>query len=489
MVDKSKLTKDVEEQIQSLASDVYIQVEDKLTSLIASAVQAQMSQATAQQNKNASEKDQVLTNEISQLKQAIAEHKTDQDINKQNFQVELTQNSINYTETIERLEKQVTALKQQKAPQQDNKKSNNKLDEKLLETEQKLNDKNHEVDGLNGRIMVLTEQELSLTKQLTVAEENKQLSEKQQKEALAEVKSQVEAATKQEIAALTEKLKLSDKQQTDAVLASKKEAETAAKKQTDALTEKLTQLEKDSVRIKGEVQKDSESKTKELEQQITQLTEQVKQEQNGKTELQQQLSVLQKSIDTEQDKNKQSEQKSQDYQATIIKITEASATDRQLQVDEIKAINVSAEQLKQQHLEEVKLINEAGEEAKHLQKSAQQKIIELEKTNESLSKQIDTEQNDIKLYQQEVGVLNEQVKVAQEGQENILLRFNSNRDKQEIENNKIRETIKFLRDENHQLLSDNEEQKTQFTDQINELDHKLTEYRLKFEYAQKQLAN
>ena len=31
MVDKSKLSKDVEEQIQSLASDVYIQVEDKIT--------------------------------------------------------------------------------------------------------------------------------------------------------------------------------------------------------------------------------------------------------------------------------------------------------------------------------------------------------------------------------------------------------------------------------------------------------------------------
>jgi len=128
-------------------------------------------------------------------------------------------------------------------------------------------------------------------------------------------------------------------------------------------------------------------------------------------------------------------------------------------------------------------------QAKQLQAAAQQNIIELEKTNEQLSNKLATEQNDIKLYQQEVTVLNEQVKVAQDGQENILQRFNKNRAKQEIENNKVRETIKFLRDENHQLISDNGEQKAQFNNQISELEHKLTEYRLKFEYAQKQLTS
>ena len=117
------------------------------------------------------------------------------------------------------------------------------------------------------------------------------------------------------------------------------------------------------------------------------------------------------------------------------------------------------------------------------------KIIELDKTNQALTKQIETEQNDVKLYQQEVSVLNEQVKVAQDGQENILQRFNANRDKQEQENNKVRETIKFLRDENHQLTSESGELKAQYTEQINDLELKLTEYRLKFEYAQKQLAN
>ena len=38
MADRSKLPKGVEEEIQSLASDVYMQVEDKLIHLVATAV-------------------------------------------------------------------------------------------------------------------------------------------------------------------------------------------------------------------------------------------------------------------------------------------------------------------------------------------------------------------------------------------------------------------------------------------------------------------
>ena len=55
-----------------------------------------------------------------------------------------------------------------------------------------------------------------------------------------------------------------------------------------------------------------------------------------------------------------------------------------------------------------------------------------------------------------------------------------NKNKQELEYNKARETIKYLRDENSEL-------NRKLDQQINELEDKLTEYRLRFEYAQKQL--
>lgn len=55
-----------------------------------------------------------------------------------------------------------------------------------------------------------------------------------------------------------------------------------------------------------------------------------------------------------------------------------------------------------------------------------------------------------------------------------------NKDKQEVEYNKARETIKYLRDENTEL-------NRRLDQQVNELEDKLTEYRLRFEYAQKEL--
>ncbi len=140
-------------------------------------------------------------------------------------------------------------------------------------------------------------------------------------------------------------------------------------------------------------------------------------------------------------------------------------------------------------LDDKKLQEAKVTELTQLQESATQKLIDLEKTNTELTKQLDTEQHDIKRYQQEVLSLKDEIKVAQEGQDNILQRFNSNREKQEHDNNKVRETIKFLRDENHNLMSTHAEETASLSDKINELEHKLTEYRLKFEYAQKQLAN
>ncbi len=392
MIDNNKLSREVEEQIQSLASDVYMQVEEKLTYLITQEIKAEMSESRVQQSKSLSEKEQVLQedfakqqlrqeNEIKQLKQALAEKEVDEETAKQNFQVEITQQTINYNETIEALEKKLSNLEQITSNKNNEKHSNEqKLAESLLAVEQQLNDKSNEVDGLNSRIMVLTEQEQSLTKQLVAANENTQLSQRQQNEAMIAVKAQAEA------------------------------------------------------------QQGNVSKIAEFEQKVPQLKEQF-------------------------------------------------AIEKQQLIDQIKSMREGIEQLEQQYLDEIKMLNEAGEQAKILQVSAQQAIIELEKTKEQLHHKIETEQKDVKLYQQQVTELTEQVKVAQEEQDNILQRLNNTRDKQEIENNKVRETIKFLRDENHQLINETTDQKADYIEQLNVIEHKLTEYRLKFEYAQKQLAN
>ena len=61
-----------------------------------------------------------------------------------------------------------------------------------------------------------------------------------------------------------------------------------------------------------------------------------------------------------------------------------------------------------------------------------------------------------------------------------VLRVEANKTKQEAEFNKARDTIKYLRDENLEL-------NTKLDQQVSELEDKIREYRLRFEYAQKQL--
>ena len=69
----------------------------------------------------------------------------------------------------------------------------------------------------------------------------------------------------------------------------------------------------------------------------------------------------------------------------------------------------------------------------------------------------------------------EREKLTDYAQKNAILKSRQN-----IEDNQIRTTLKSLRDENHQL-------KQRLDDDIADMESKLTEYRLKFEYAQKQI--
>jgi hypothetical protein len=450
MVDKNTLSKGIEEQIQGLASDVYIQVEEKLTQLITSVVTTEMNKNKEHQNKTLTEKEQSLNkdfvqkdqahqSEVTNLKQALTEKDLDAKTAQQNFQVELTQNTINYTETIKQLENQVANLTKTTTEQHNSQQSgNNKLSETLQNTEQNLADKTKEIIKLQDQVSALMNKELALNAELTLVNEQ----------------------------SLSHQTQLSE-----AVLAAKEQANIDAKEEIESLVKKNQTLVETHTQIQADMQKNSDEAIQAVELTITEHVSQVQKEQQSKAELQQQLSAQQKIVDTAQDKIIRIEQECKDYQLSITKFTE------------------QAELAKKAHQDELKAINDAGEEAKQLQTAAQQNIIELEKAKTSLEQQVATEQQDVKLYQKEVTVLAEQLKVAQEGQDNILERFNSNREKQEIENTKVRETIKFLRDENHDLLTAKSVETTEYTDKINELEHKLTEYRLKFEYAQKQLAN
>jgi hypothetical protein len=185
MVDKNKLSKGIEEQIQSLASDVYIQVEEKLTDLISKAITDEISKSNEQQNKKLTDKQQSLNNnfekdkaaqnaEIIELKQALTEKDLDAKTAQQHFQVELTQNTINYTETIKQLENKVSDLQKTSTEQHNTQQSgNNKLSEVLQNTEQDLAIKIKETTKLQDHVAVLMNKELALNAELTLVNEQK----------------------------------------------------------------------------------------------------------------------------------------------------------------------------------------------------------------------------------------------------------------------------------------------------------------------------
>lgn len=154
---------------------------------------------------------------------------------------------------------------------------------------------------------------------------------------------------------------------------------------------------------------------------------------------------------------------------------------------EIKQLSIEQAQIKNQQLTEQKSADLQHKQQQQAQVELQQQIDLLETKNQELKSRLITEQSDVELYQKEVSSLKSQLTLAQEGQENILNRFNTNRDKQEKDNNQVRETIKYLRDENNNMITQNNIQKKEYSERIVELENKLTEYRLKFEYAQKQL--
>jgi len=382
MSEKEKLSKDVREQIQGLASGVYIQIEEKLTQLICEASSTNTSNSSkieqefkVKENRileaNAKlidsnvmlKKDETkLTEQISLLEQknSTLKHQLIDEQGKlamleQNFQVELTQNNINFTETNEQLIYE-----------------NSRLKSELSEEQNKLTIKHDSLESETN------EQITSLTKAI----ENLQQQGREQKEKIAQYQQNL----------------------------SKKNQE--YQKQLLTSQEQLVFLE-------------------------NQVKQQVKIAQGYKQEVIQQNDKLTK--------------------------------------------------LKQQTVEDKKSLHLQLTQQQQIESLSEQQLAKLETKNKELADSLITGQTEIKVYQKEASSLKSQVKLAQDNHENILNRFNRHREKQEKDNNQVRETIKYLRDENNDMITVHNNKKKEFLEQIDDIESKLTEYRLKFEYAQKQL--
>ena len=371
MANKTKLTKKAEDQIQSLASDIYIQIEETLVGLINDAAPTK----------------EITNKDIEQEPTYIAllnSHKASQ-----KELLDLVANNQNLTHQLSLLENENTVLKTQLADEKN--KTENIDSQKTIESWQK----KHEVQlGVNSEL-------------------------------------------KQKITDINEKLKTSKHN---------------SEQNEESYNHQINITKQD------------------FDQKIKQLNAKLKQSQLDST-------IQQKSIIEHREKITFLEEQVQQHVKSSQKYKQA------LNQKNEQYIKLQAQQTLEQQ-------NSIAKDKQHKkdQIELQLQLTKLEKNHEELLDKLITEQSGFKRSQKEIEGLNSQVKLAQEGQENLLKRFNANREKQEKENDQVRDTIKNLRDENNELNTKNDESKAKYLEQIHELESKLTEYRLKFEYAQKQLA-
>jgi len=289
---------------------------------------------------------------------------------------------------------------------------------------------------------VSSEQEQSLTKRLNTAEQQRNTSDNKLLQA-------------------EEDWKKVDEMQSNRL--------TEQEQKISELTKKLSTSQSELAQVQVLHQQQISSFKQESEQKASQLSEQLVKSQNTAINQQKVVEDQQAQLVGLDEKIKQKTKEEQEYK------------------QEIKQLNSVQAQIKQQQLADKKDHDLQYKQQQQAQEVSQQLISELEESIKELTSNLVAEQADIKRYQKEGASLTSQLASAKEEQENILNRFNAMREKQEKDNDQVRETIKYLRDENNDMITQNNIQKEGYIERINELEHKLTEYRLKFEYAQKQL--
>ena len=168
------------------------------------------------------------------------------------------------------------------------------------------------------------------------------------------------------------------------------------------------------------------------------------------------------------------------------------------QQQEIQKLHANHQQLTtgfEQSIEEKTLAlsqfqQQADSQIKDLEEKINQQMLVIDEHNEQITKGksayqtlFDDNENVLKKLdesKQQVCELEQQLQTEKSAIIKNRQMVQESKNKQELEYNKARETIKYLRDENTDLNHKLEQQ-------VNELEDKLTEYRLRFEYAQKQL--
>ncbi|MEW6984216.1 hypothetical protein AAD001_16295 [Colwelliaceae bacterium 6471] len=353
------------------------------------------------------------------------------------------------TELLAEVEQLKASLQQSKA---DSAERTSQLSGEL--SQEKLSSKQSEekIAAQNTLIQQLKDKEVKLLDSIKGLEEDKVSEEQTERELAAELVDTKQALDSREIELAEAKGQLEQyKQQTQSLVDVISEKEKAEDEKTQEIYN-IKQLSKQQADEHQQALKSVQDKLTAIEQQL----------ENSKAECQRLLAL--------------GEKKDRDLQ------TQAEKHQQDLSVhrDEVAKVTDKLRLVEEKHAKDELALQQMQEQIIKTQSTWQEQLdditSQLEKTSLSLSEsQALNEQ-----YHNEVATVSAQLQAANDNADKIQQRYEAHRTKQELEYNKARETIKYLRDENLEL-------NTKLEQQVSELEGKLTEYRLRFEYAQKQL--
>ncbi|MGB1263730.1 MAG: hypothetical protein ACPG52_12530 [Cognaticolwellia sp.] len=461
MTDQKKLPSDIEENIQNLAGDIYLQIEDKITALLTSYsgnveitpeiitahplfLALKKQQETQQQQATDSEKKSSA--ELIRLK----EEKENQQVKLSQLQEDLRNveklNSVTSTDSEKilkdklaensRLTKQVTALTQK----------NFKNQNLLKDTEVEITKVNKELKLLKKENQALEKNDKA--KAATLAVQNQQHSELQLKfERISGELEQLKA--EQDSKALANKKTFSEeqKQLSDKVITLEK-----------SLENKTVSLQEQQDKLTSTI-----SENKGLAEKVTNLQQKNQQQEK-------QLSLLEERVHSEHIQHQKFlDKKDELAQQTETKHQQALAEKDSALKDLQQKVDKTSTDLTQQTEKHAEQLTTESNKLAELQQVHDKALANAEQAEKTLSEK-----------QQQLDVVQAELEADKAATLKNQQMHQENKDKQEREYNKARETIKYLRDENSELSQKLEQQ-------VSELEDKITEYRLRFEYAQKQL--
>lgn len=527
MAEKNKIPKELDDKIQSLAGEIYVQIEEKVTNFVISQQQnndltdekiAQLPQYQTLVESLNLEKDKILalestlantTKEFQKKSQALETTvKEQQQVITNN--AELNTAKLTDTETV--LQEKLT--------------ENGKLLEKvklLVATNEQQKTQLTKADDVTknqtNELKELRDSEISLqknaqAKSATLDVQNQQISELQNQlnVSLAEL-AHIKAEQTQHSS--TSKLVLTEYQQREQSFKQQVEQATTDQKQSQALIEnlhlKIAGLEETNQTLQKNLTAQTESiqsqknivsaNQKEFDTQIQQLNESQAENDKLVADKNAQINALQTmnekvsgEFETTVASLKESENKhtEQDKAFSALKTEhlelqqsnaqlQQTVEQQQQQIDEEKSANINHQHKAQEKLAEIaqRLVSSEEQQSKN-----SHNLMQLQQSYDNLAASFEQAKQEIDHYQIITENLTKDLEQATHNIEQNQQRHSAQiekRDKQEVEYNKARDTIKYLRDENTELTQ-------KLDQQVSELETKLTEYRLRFEYAQKELA-